>query len=127
MSDSEDDEAEAAEFMSQPEINEFLEEAEEEKEQLAGRSGRHWKPMVFEEVFEQGWKSAQIFSRHRHGTARSKFGAAARHGTSRHGFFIAVPRHSTARHGTKIQENKSFSFFFSLKFIGIMTMPNENR
>ena len=52
MSDSEDDEAEAAEFMSQPEINEFLEEAEEEKEQLAGRSGRHWKPMVFEEVFE---------------------------------------------------------------------------
>lgn len=32
MSDSEDDEAEAAEFMSQPEINEFLEEAEEEKE-----------------------------------------------------------------------------------------------
>ena len=52
MSDSEDDEAEAAEFMSKPEINDFLEEAEEEKEQLAGRSGRHWKPMVFEEVFE---------------------------------------------------------------------------
>jgi hypothetical protein len=52
MSDSEDDEAEAAEFMSQPEINDFLEEAEEEKEQLAGRSGKHWKPMVFEEVFE---------------------------------------------------------------------------
>ena len=54
MPDSDDDdvEIESAEFMSTPEITEFLEEAEEEKEQLQGRSGKHWKPMVFEEIFE---------------------------------------------------------------------------
>ncbi|CBY11170.1 unnamed protein product [Oikopleura dioica] len=54
MPDSDDDdvEIESAEFMSTPEITEFLEEAEQEKEQLQGRSGKHWKPMVFEEIFE---------------------------------------------------------------------------
>ena len=52
MPDSDDEDVEAADFMSAPEIRDFLEEAEEEKEELEGRSGKHWKAMVFEEVLE---------------------------------------------------------------------------
>ena len=55
MSDSEsenENENEAERYLSDEEIREFLQKVEEEKERLIGRSGKHWKPMVFEEVLE---------------------------------------------------------------------------
>ena len=59
--------------------------------------------------------------------ARHARNLVPRHGTARHGTDFSSPCRGTARHGTARKYKKIKVFrFFSLKFIGIMTMPNEN-